>query len=86
LDFARVLSPEFLSLDRDLPTTSDDVAVLARVRATGPTGLASYLQFLAGFPPPPPAALRARRGPGGAPFELVAGRRDGSGAGPVAER
>lgn len=64
-------SPEFLSLDRDLPTTPDDVAALARARATGPTGLAPYLRFLADFPPPPLAVLRARRGPGGAPFELV---------------
>jgi hypothetical protein len=77
--------PEYLSLDRDLPTTADDVTALARFRATG-SAFAVYLRFLAGFPPPPLAALRARRGPGGAPFELAAARRKGPGAGPIAER
>ena len=71
-------SPEFLSLDRDLPTTSDDVAALARLRATQREDLAVYLRFLAGFPPPPPAVLRVRRGPGGAPFELAPSKRDRS--------
>ncbi len=66
-------SPEWLSLDRDLPTTSDDVTALARLRAAGPADLAAYLRFLASFPPPPLAVLRARRGPGGTPFVLTAG-------------
>ena len=70
-------SPEFLSLDKDLPTTSDDVATLARLRGTGPEDLAVYLRFLAGFPPPPLAVLRARRGPGGTPFELAPSNREG---------
>ena len=74
-------SPEFLSLDRDLPTTTDDVAALARFRRTGPKDFAVYLRFLAGFPPPSPAVLRARRGPGGAPFELAPSKREGSGVG-----
>ena len=69
-------SPEFLSLDRDLPTTPDDVATLARPRATQRKDLAAYLRFLAGFPPPPPAVVRVRRGPGGAPFELAPSKRD----------
>jgi hypothetical protein len=68
--------PEWLSLDRDLPTTSEDVAVLARLRAAGSADLAAYLRFLASFPAPPSAVLRARRGPGGTPFVLPATRQD----------
>lgn len=66
-------SPEWLSLDRDLPTTSDDVTALARLRAAGSADFAVYLRFLASFPPPPAAVLRARRGPSGTPFVLTAG-------------
>jgi hypothetical protein len=64
-------SPEWLSLDRDLPTSSDDVTALAGLRRPWRGDLAGYLGFLAGFPPPPRAVLRARRGPRGAPFVLV---------------
>ena len=71
-------SPEFLSLGEDLPTTPDDVAILAGLRRAGPTDLAVYLRFLAGFPAPPPAVLRARRGPSGAPFELIPSNREDS--------
>lgn len=73
-------SPESLSLDRDLPTTSDDVAALARLRASRAVDLVAYLRFLAGFPPPSLAALRARRGPGGVPFVLAPSKREEFGA------
>src|SRR5262245_61803294 len=70
-------SAELLSLDRDLPTTAEDVATLARACALGPKGLAASLSFLAGFPPPP-GALGGRRGSSAAPFELMPpGRSDG---------
>jgi hypothetical protein len=68
-------SPEWLSLDRDLPTTSDDVTALAQLRAAGSADFAVYLRFLASFPPPPSHVLRTRRGPGGTPFVLTAGRQ-----------
>ncbi len=77
-------SPEYLSLERDLPTTADDVAALARFRAIAPEAFSVYLRFLAGFPSPPLAVLRARRGPCGAPFELEGARREGSGDGRLA--
>ena len=70
-------SSEFLSLDKDLPTTPDDVATLARLRGTGREDFAAYLRFLARFPPPPLAVLRARRGPGGTPFELAPSNWEG---------
>jgi hypothetical protein len=69
-------SPEWLSLDRDLPTTPDDVTALARLRAAAPADLATHLRFLASFPPPPSASLCAPRGPGGAPVVLAATRQD----------
>ena len=59
-------SPESLSLDRDLPTTSDDVAALAGPSPPGPSDLVAYLRFLAGF-----RRLRSRPragAPGGVPF------------------
>lgn len=60
-----------LNLDRDLPTTPDDVAALRRVRVPPPMTLAEYFRFLAGFPEVPNEELRSRRGPrGGVPFEL----------------
>jgi hypothetical protein len=59
-----------------LPTTADDVAALARFRATAPEAFSVYLRFLAGFPSPPLAVLRARRGPSGAPFELEGGEAE----------
>jgi hypothetical protein len=65
-------SSEWLSLDRDLPTSPEDVSVLAGLHGPGPEDLAGYLRFLAGFPPPPRAILEARRGPRGVPFVLVA--------------
>ena len=65
-------SPEWLSLDRDLPTSAEDVTALAGLRSPAPGDLAGYLRFLAGFTPPPRAILEARRGPRGVPFILVA--------------
>ena len=64
-------SREFLSLDEDLPTTADDVAALAGLRRRGPTDLAGYLRFLAGFPAPPAARpARPARTRRSATFEL----------------
>jgi hypothetical protein len=77
--------PEFRILDRDLPTTSDDGAALARVRSGMSVSLARYGPVLAGFPPSP-APLRARRGPGGAPVELTAVGRAASGTDSRADR
>jgi hypothetical protein len=65
---------DWLDLDRDLPTTADDVVALRRFR-TGPRlSFDQYLEALAVLEPS--AALRARRGPCGEPFDLL-GRRQG---------
>lgn len=62
---------EFLDLDRDLPTTAEDIAVLRRLRYTPrPIDFATYLRFLASLPEPTWEQLRAKRGPHGEPFEL----------------
>lgn len=64
-------SADVLRLDRDLPTTVEDVAVLRRLRSGPALRLEEYLQCLAALAPPSAAALRARRGPGGPPFNLL---------------
>ena len=64
-------SPDILRLDRDLPTTAEDVAALRRLRYGPRLALAEYLQCLAALDPPSNAALRAREGPSGPPFDLV---------------
>ena len=62
-------SPADFDLDRDHPTTLDDVA--AQRRLAPPTiDFKAYLRFLARFPAPPTGTLRARKGPGGEPFDL----------------
>ncbi len=64
-------SYEYLDLEHDLPTTPEDILALRRARESRPLDLAAYIEFLAGFPPPPPMVLRARKGPSGAkPFRL----------------
>jgi len=64
-------SCKLLDLERDLPTTSEDVLAMRRARESQPLNLAAYLEFLASFPPSPMSALRARKGPAGLkPFEL----------------
>jgi hypothetical protein len=64
-------SSRLLDLEKDLPTTREDILALREAREPQPMSFAAYLAFLANFPPPPPAQLRARRGPAGStPFEL----------------
>jgi hypothetical protein len=63
--------PEGFDLERDLPTTADDVVALARLRRLTFVRLEDYLRFLAAFEPPEFSALRASRGPAGAPFDLL---------------
>lgn len=62
---------ERLDLERDLPTTAEDVEALRRVKNVQPLDLEAYLQFLAQIPPPTLSQLRAKRGPrGDRPFVL----------------
>lgn len=66
-------SSDLLDLDRDLPTTAEDVAALRRHRHLPRITLEDYLRFLEAFTPPSLAALRSRKGPSrGQPFQLVA--------------
>lgn len=61
-----------LNLERDLPTTPDDVAAQRRLRAPRPLTFEGYLRFLAGFASPSRDELRRKRGPrSDAPFELI---------------
>lgn len=60
---------EALDLERDLPTTPEDVAALRAVRRL-PVSPAAYEQFLRSLGDLPYEVLLARRGPRGEPFEL----------------
>ena len=61
----------YLDLERDLPTTPEDVAALRRLRRHAAMDLDSYFQFLGSFPPAAVEELAARTGPRGPqPFEL----------------
>ena len=60
---------EPLDLERDLPTTAEDVAALAAMRRL-PVSAAAYEQFLRSLGDLPYEALLARSGPRGEPFEL----------------
>ena len=62
---------EHLMLDRDLPTTADDVVALRRTRAARRIPLAEYLAFLARLGSSERARFRSRRGPAGPPFSLT---------------
>jgi hypothetical protein len=64
-------SADRFRLDRDLPTTPDDVAALRRAGAPRRIELDVYLRFLRAVGPPPPEALRARRSPTEPPFDLT---------------
>jgi hypothetical protein len=58
------------NLERDLPTTAEDVAALARLRHPRPPTPEAYLEFLRQLGDPPAEVLRRRRGPRGEPFTL----------------
>jgi hypothetical protein len=57
-------------LERDLPTTSEDILALSSNRNLPPMDFAAYLQFLQSFPAASPEALRFKKCPKGVPFEL----------------
>jgi hypothetical protein len=60
---------EPLDLERGLPTSPEDVAVLWRSKGRH-IETHDFLAFLARLPAPSYEALRARTGPRGAPFTL----------------
>lgn len=64
-------SAERLDLERDLPTTTEDVAVLRRLRHARALTFEQYLECLAALNPLPIERLRSRAGPAGAPFDLL---------------
>ena len=64
-------SADGFDLDRDLPTTAEDVAVLNRLRYERRLTFDQYLEYLAALDAPSAARLRSRPAPGGAPFDLI---------------
>ncbi|HEY3175817.1 MAG TPA: hypothetical protein VGK94_08665 [Candidatus Polarisedimenticolia bacterium] len=61
-----------LDFERDLPTTTQDVLALRRVKELAPLDLDGYLRFLAQLPAPTAQTLRSKRGSEAAPpFELA---------------
>ncbi len=66
-------SPELFDLERDLPTTAEDIAALRRLRNQPRLTLEEYFAFLRSLGPLPGGVLRARKGPSGDhPFDLLA--------------
>ena len=65
-------SADLLDLDRDLPTTPEDIAVLDRLRYGRRLTFDQYLECLAALGVLSAAELRSRRMPGGVPFDLTA--------------
>ena len=63
-------SGDVLDLDRDLPTTAEDIAALNRLRYGRRLTFDQYLECLAALDAPSPARRRSRRAPGGEPFQL----------------
>jgi len=61
---------EPLDLERDLPTTAEDVAPLRRIRENRRIPFAEYLRFLSRLQLPPGAARRRKTHEGQEPFEL----------------
>lgn len=59
--------PEPLDLERDVPTTADDVAALRRIRESRRIPFAEYLRFLSQLLPAP---RRRKTFEGREPFEL----------------
>ncbi|MEW6488988.1 MAG: hypothetical protein AB1578_13870 [Thermodesulfobacteriota bacterium] len=65
-----------MDLERDLPTTPEDVDALRRASTAAARQEVDYLAFLSTFGETSPERLRARRGPrGNEPFELPALKR-----------
>ena len=64
-------SGDVLDLDRDLPTTAEDIAVLNRLRYGRRLTFDQYLECLAALGAPSPARWRSRPTVGGAPFDLI---------------
>jgi hypothetical protein len=62
--------PEPLDLERDLPTTAEDVAALRRIRESRRISFAEYLRFLSGLRMPEGAFRRRKTQEGVEPFEL----------------
>ena len=71
-------SGDVLDLDRDLPTTPEDIAMLDQLRYGRRLTFDQYLAGLAALDTPSAARLRSRPAPGGAPFDLIAGCASGS--------
>jgi hypothetical protein len=62
---------DWLDLERDHPTTSEDVAALRLLRRHAPMDLDGYLRFLRSFPAATVDELARRKGPRGRePFAL----------------
>jgi hypothetical protein len=59
-----------LCLERDLPTSAQDVVALRRARQHGAVDTASYLLSLGSLPEPAAQVLASRRPFRGDPFEL----------------
>ena len=64
-------SGDALDLDRDLPTTAEDIAVLNRLRYGRRLTFDQYLECLAALDAPPPARVRSRPVAGDEPFDLI---------------
>ena len=64
-------SGNVLDLDRDLPTTAEDVAVLNRLRYGRRLTFDQYLECLAALDVPPPTRVRSRPAAGDEPFDLI---------------
>ena len=66
-------SGDMLDLNRDLPTTAEDIAALDRLRYGRRLTFDQYLECLAALEVPSPAHLRSRPRPTGsdAPFDLI---------------
>jgi hypothetical protein len=71
-DVEFVTDSGMLDLDRDLPTTAEDVAALRSAKSIQPLDSYACLRFLASLPPCPTRSLRERPGHrGDRPFSLV---------------
>lgn len=61
---------EPLDLDKDLPTTPEDIAALKRIRESRRLPFREYLEWLSRLELPPEAEGRRRTHSGCEPFEL----------------